>query len=425
MRLGGNADPSAHTHARRVTYSREPSWRVALTYFFSIHVTSSLSGWTNNDIGLAWLEQVFDRYTKTKARRSYRLLIVDGHGFHVTMDFISYRDQNKILLVILPPHSTQTLQPLEVTMFKPLSTVYSTELSSHLHRSHGLLPIKKGDFFPLFWKAWVSSFKETLILTAFKATGISPMDPNTILDRFTNTTPEQQGSRQSSTSGLSASDWRKMDRLVRVAVKDTATEEAKKLRGSLHSLQVQNELLHHENQGLREALAVKKKHTKRGQPLDLQQRKEYHGEAVFWSPRKVREARVRQTVKKREEKELQLQKAESAERKKAARLYKLEIAEEKRAAREAAKEVREKEKAEKAKQVAERARQREAQTATRALQSSQKAKRKALQPLKQDSKRRKQVVDAVDSGEASEAALAARPKTTRRGRNVRLPDKHK
>jgi hypothetical protein len=33
--------------------------------------TSSPSGWTNNDIGLAWLKQVFDRATKAKARLSY------------------------------------------------------------------------------------------------------------------------------------------------------------------------------------------------------------------------------------------------------------------------------------------------------------------------------------------------------------------
>lgn len=33
----------------------------------SVHVSSSPSGWTNNDLGLAWLEQVFDRYTKAKA----------------------------------------------------------------------------------------------------------------------------------------------------------------------------------------------------------------------------------------------------------------------------------------------------------------------------------------------------------------------
>ena len=55
----------------------------------SEHFTTSPSGWTNDDVGLAWLEQVFDRYTKTKARRKYRLLIVDGHGSHLTIDFIS------------------------------------------------------------------------------------------------------------------------------------------------------------------------------------------------------------------------------------------------------------------------------------------------------------------------------------------------
>ena len=82
-----------------------------------IFVTSSPSGWTNNDIGLAWLEQVFDRYTKKKARRSYRLLILDGHGSHLTMEFIEYCYRSKIILAIFPPHSTHTLQPLDVVMF--------------------------------------------------------------------------------------------------------------------------------------------------------------------------------------------------------------------------------------------------------------------------------------------------------------------
>jgi hypothetical protein len=55
---------------------------------------------------------VFDRETKPKAGSSYRPLILDGHGSHVTMDFIKYCDNNKILLCVFPPHSTQTLQPL-------------------------------------------------------------------------------------------------------------------------------------------------------------------------------------------------------------------------------------------------------------------------------------------------------------------------
>lgn len=124
----------------------------------SVLVSSSPSGWTNNEIGLAWLKQVFDRFSKQKARRKYRLLILDGHGSHVTMDFINYCDQNKILLAILPPHSTHTLQPLDKVAFKPLSTAYSKELTTHLHNGQGLSVIKKSDFFHLFWKAWVSTF---------------------------------------------------------------------------------------------------------------------------------------------------------------------------------------------------------------------------------------------------------------------------
>ncbi|KAF2875808.1 hypothetical protein BDV95DRAFT_615764 [Massariosphaeria phaeospora] len=89
--------------------------------------------------------------------------------------------------------------------------------------------------------------------------------------------------------------------------------------------------------GIKQALSTKEKRKKKGKALDLQQRQEYHGRAVFWSPRKIREARVRQSVREQEEKEQQLQKAETAELRKAAKLYKEKIAEEKRIAREAAK----------------------------------------------------------------------------------------
>jgi hypothetical protein len=90
-----------------------------------------------NEIGLAWLKQVFDRFSKAKARRKDCLLIVSGHGSNVTMDFIKYCDQNKILLAILPPHSTHTKQPLDKVMFKPLSTAYSREFTTHFHTAGG------------------------------------------------------------------------------------------------------------------------------------------------------------------------------------------------------------------------------------------------------------------------------------------------
>jgi regulator of replication initiation timing len=70
-----------------------------------------------------------------------------------------------------------------------------------------------------------------------------------------------------------------MDRLVRAAVNPAITK-AKKLRSYLHDISVQNELLHHENDRLREALSSKKKHKKKGYKLNLQQREEYYSRAT-------------------------------------------------------------------------------------------------------------------------------------------------
>ncbi|OAG00257.1 uncharacterized protein CC84DRAFT_1054094, partial [Paraphaeosphaeria sporulosa] len=117
-------------------------------------------------------------------------------------------------------------------------------------------------------------FEEETILKSFETTGISLFDPEVILRRFKKTTQDDnQGSRESS------------------------KKDAQKLRRSLHHISAKVQLLHHENAGLREALAIKTKHKKNVKPLDLQQRQEYHGGAVFWSSSKVRKARVRQSVK--------------------------------------------------------------------------------------------------------------------------------
>jgi hypothetical protein len=103
--------------------------------------------------------------------------------------------------------------------------------------------------------------------------------------------------------------------------------EAKQLKASFHSLQTQNELLRLENDNLTHALAGKEKQKKKRYKLDLQQRKEYHGGALFWSPRKLCEARTRKAVKRDEAKQLQLQKSRDRELKVPSRLYNRQQAE--------------------------------------------------------------------------------------------------
>jgi hypothetical protein len=81
-----------------------------LTPYFAI----SEKGWSNENIGMHWLQHVFDRYTKSIADLYRYCLIVDNHNSHVNMRFINYCDQNRILLAILSPHLTHRLQSLNI-----------------------------------------------------------------------------------------------------------------------------------------------------------------------------------------------------------------------------------------------------------------------------------------------------------------------
>jgi hypothetical protein len=85
-------------------------------------------------------------------------------------------------------------------------------------------------------------------------------------------------------------------------VKDTGCAAAKKLSSVLHSLQVNNKLYIHKIQGLCKSLTTKQKHAKKSKTLDLQQRKEFERSAVLWSPRKVREAKAQESIRKAEDK---------------------------------------------------------------------------------------------------------------------------
>jgi hypothetical protein len=314
------------------------------------------------------------------------------------------------------------IQPLDVVMFKPLSTDYSNALTKHLHNAQGLVPIVKGDFFPLFWQAWTSSFREELILKAFKATGIWPTNGEVILEKFIKSTLEPQDSRESSTSVLSGKDWHKIQTIVRSQVKDQSSKDVQKLQRSLHHITVQNDLLHTEVEGLRQAVLSTRKHKKKSKTLDLQQRKEYHGGAVFWSPSKIREARFRERIKKQEEKEQQLKRARTKAEKAQQKVLKLQEKEERERLRVKKKKERERIKAEK---QAARERQRiEKDNSKKAIQPSQKGKRKASKPLpkQQKKKARVQVVAEVEDAEAQNPSHVI---TTRGGRNIKLPSKFK
>jgi hypothetical protein len=180
-------------------------------------------------------------------------------------------------------------------------------------------------------------------------------------------------------------------------------------------------LLHYQDSGLREVLNVTKKHKKRGKPLDLKQRKKYHGGAVFWSSRKIREACAREVVKQQGEHEEQLAKANRKELQAAAKLFREKEAEERCVAREVVKVVRAREKADK---EAARAAWIAAQNTKRAPQTIQKGKRKASGPPPPNFKRQRRGGGSAAVAAFPEAAPAAAPQLNSRGHAIKLPCKH-
>ncbi|KAI5822183.1 CENP-B protein, partial [Schizophyllum commune Tattone D] len=86
----------------------------------------SLRGWTNGEIGVAWIKE-FDRLTKDKAAGRPRLLLLDGHNSHYTRGFLEHARKHNIRVICYPAHTTHVLQGLDVVIFGPLKRALREE----------------------------------------------------------------------------------------------------------------------------------------------------------------------------------------------------------------------------------------------------------------------------------------------------------
>jgi hypothetical protein len=261
-------------------------------------------------------------------------------------------------------------------------------------------------------------------LKSFESTGIWPMEKDVILKRFRSWTPDEADQPKSSPV-LADEDWRRMRTLVEDVVREGEEKSAKKITLSLHHLQVQNDLLLHENEAY-VRLSPQKRSTRR-RAIDLQQRQEFHSRAVFWSPRKVNEARFRERIRKREEEEELSQKANNKHMREQAALWTKNQKEDRRVERERLKVKREREKERKAAERAELQRKKqeakEATAAQKAVQSSQSVKRAASQKAGSKAKKACVAGAAEGSGGVGEPASAPPPKRTKT-RSVNLPARY-
>ena len=139
----------------------------------------SANGWTTNEIGLYWLTQVFDKHTKDRTIGRYRLLILDGHGSHVTPKFDQFYLEHQIVVLCMPPHSSHLLQPLDVGCFSVLKRAYGHLVEQIMGR--GVNHIDKCEFLPLYRQARQAALHQNNIQAGFATTGLVPYNPDHVL----------------------------------------------------------------------------------------------------------------------------------------------------------------------------------------------------------------------------------------------------
>jgi hypothetical protein len=135
-------------------------------------IAVSDNGWTNNELGVEWLKH-FNAYTKTRTVGARRLLVLDGHESHHSLEFQELCKENNIYTLCMPPHSSHLLQPLDVGCFSSLKRAYSREIESLIR--HHINHITKLKFLLAFKAAYDRSFTSANICSAFQGAGLVPL----------------------------------------------------------------------------------------------------------------------------------------------------------------------------------------------------------------------------------------------------------
>jgi hypothetical protein len=157
----------------------------------------SPNGWTTDEIGLRWLKNLFIPATNSRVKGVFRLLVLDGHGSHLTPEFDQICEQNRIIPICMPAHSSHLLQPLDIGCFSVLKRAYGRMVEKQAR--YGMNHIDKLDFLSAYPMARDEAYKPETIQNSFAAAGLVPYNPDRVLEKLnirlnTPTPPSSRGS---------------------------------------------------------------------------------------------------------------------------------------------------------------------------------------------------------------------------------------
>lgn len=134
------------------------------------------SAYVNGPIFFDWLKNHFLLRKPTGSV----LLILDGHTSHTnSVEVLEFCEENSIILLCLPSHTTHYLQPLDRSFFKSLKSNFYMACNNYI-RTNPTRKLSRHQFGKLLGFAWNMSASVKNGVAGFRASGISPYNPEII-----------------------------------------------------------------------------------------------------------------------------------------------------------------------------------------------------------------------------------------------------
>ena len=135
----------------------------------------STNGWMTGLTFVNWLQSLF---IPSLPQERPVLLILDGHTSHLSYEVRIIARDNGVHLLKLPPHLTHLLQPLDLSVFKPMKSAWDAATSDFVRRERRA--IARRDFPGLLHTVWRKGYKEENAVKGFEKAGIIPFNPDVI-----------------------------------------------------------------------------------------------------------------------------------------------------------------------------------------------------------------------------------------------------
>ena len=135
----------------------------------------SPNGWIDKNLFIEWMHHIIKHVKPTPD--DIHLIVMDGHNSHKSLELIDLARANGVEILILPPHTTHRLQPLDAVFFKPLTDNYNIA-ADHWMVSNAGKRISFYEIASLFCTAYQKTATIAKASSAFRCTGIWPFNPD-------------------------------------------------------------------------------------------------------------------------------------------------------------------------------------------------------------------------------------------------------